>query len=128
MHFCPNCSMMFYITIVEDDPNKLIYYCRNCGFQDENLASNNISICKLQIKKGEKNFSNIINKYTKLDPTIPRNNKIPCPNAECKSNTHNTHTSDSEYSRDVLYIRYDDINIKYVYLCSVCDTTWKVEE
>ena len=30
-------------------------------------------------------------------------------------------------NREVIYIRYDDINMKYVYLCVHCDTTWKTD-
>ena len=29
--------------------------------------------------------------------------------------------------REVIYIRYDDINVKYVYLCVHCDTMWKTD-
>jgi len=32
-----------------------------------------------------------------------------------------------ENDREVIYIRYDDINMKYVYLCVHCDTTWKTD-
>ena len=34
------------------------------------------------------NMTHIINKYTKLDPTLPRINTIPCPNVECPTNTN----------------------------------------
>ena len=30
-------------------------------------------------------------------------------------------------NREVLYIRYDDINMKYVYVCVHCNTTWKTD-
>lgn len=30
-------------------------------------------------------------------------------------------------SREVLYIRYDDVNMKYVYVCVHCNTTWKTD-
>ena len=30
-------------------------------------------------------------------------------------------------NREVIYIRYDDINMKYVYLCVHCDTTWRTD-
>ena len=66
-------------------------------------------------------MSRIVNKYTKLDPTLPRINRIPCPNAECDTNTKET-------SREIIYIRYDDTNIKYMYLCSTCDYVWKTNE
>ena len=26
---------------------------------------------------------------------------------------------------EIIYIRYDDTNMKYVYLCCNCDTVWK---
>jgi hypothetical protein len=29
--------------------------------------------------------------------------------------------------REVMYIRYDDINMKYVYVCVYCNTTWKTD-
>jgi len=45
--------------------------------------------------------------------------------ASAKSKT--THTKKKENDREVIYIRYDDINMKYVYLCVHCDTTWKTD-
>jgi DNA-directed RNA polymerase subunit M/transcription elongation factor TFIIS len=112
---------MYYIRINAENPNKLVYYCRNCGNEDQLLAIDNVCVSKTQIKKSEQSFNHIINKYTKLDPTLPRMNKILCPNADCKTNTE-------EAEREIIYIRYDDVNIKYVYLCSTCDTIWKTNE
>ena len=121
MHFCSNCKNMYYIKIDEDNPNSLLYYCRNCGNEDNLITEDNICVSKTQIKKGEKSFSHFINKYTKLDPTLPRVNNILCPNKDCPTNSKNE-------PREIIYIRYDDLNINYVYLCSTCDTTWKTEE
>ena len=121
MHFCSNCSNMYYIRINSDDPNKLVYYCRKCGNEDKLLAIENVCVSKTQIKKSEQSFSHIINKYTKLDPTLPRINTILCPNSECETNK--THKE-----REIIYIRYDDTNMKYIYLCSDCDTIWKTNE
>ena len=121
MHFCSNCKNMYYIKIDEDNPNSLLYYCRNCGNEDSLITEDNICVSKTQIKKGEKSFSHFINKYTKLDPTLPRVNNILCPNKDCLTNTKNE-------PREIIYIRYDDLNVSYVYLCSTCDTTWKTED
>ena len=121
MKFCSNCDNMYYININENDSNKLEYYCRNCGNQDDTLSTDTVTILKVQLKKSEQEFSHIINKYTKLDPTLPRVNNILCPNAECKTNTE-------EKEREIIYIRYDDTNMKYVYLCCSCDTVWKTED
>jgi DNA-directed RNA polymerase subunit M/transcription elongation factor TFIIS len=112
---------MYYISIDPNHSNKLTYYCRNCGHEDSTISVKDVTVSKLQLKKSEQEFSHIINKYTKLDPTLPRVTNILCPNSDCESNK-NSHI------REIIYIRYDDINMKYVYLCSICDTVWKTEE
>ncbi len=120
MHFCTKCQNMYYIRISEDNTNKLIYYCRNCGHENENLSeiSGNEAfiVSNVQLKNSNKKIKNIT-KYTKLDPTLPRINNILCPNAECLTNTSNE-------PREIIYIRYDDTNLEYLYLCSTCDSTW----
>lgn len=85
------------------------------------MTTDNICVSKTQIKKSQQSFNHIINKYTKLDPTLPRIDNILCPNHTCVTNT-------GEKEREIIYIRYDDVNMKYVYLCSDCDTVWKVNE
>jgi DNA-directed RNA polymerase subunit M/transcription elongation factor TFIIS len=120
MHFCKICDNMYYIRIDETDQNKLVYYCRQCGSEDDTINVDNVSVSKIQLK-GEQKFAHIINKYTKLDPTLPRINKILCPNVDCKTNTE-------DETREIIYIRYDDVNMKYIYLCSTCDFVWKTEE
>jgi len=112
---------MYYISIDPNNANKLVYYCRNCGNVDETLSVDNVTVSKIQLKKSEQEFSHIINKYTKLDPTLPRINTVLCPNIGCKTNT-------DDLPREIIYIRYDDTNMKYVYLCSTCDTVWKTED
>jgi DNA-directed RNA polymerase subunit M/transcription elongation factor TFIIS len=136
---------MYYIRIDAENTNKLIYYCRNCGNEDNLLTNENTTVSKTQLKKNEQSFSHIINKYTKLDPTLPRVNNILCPNSDCKTNRKNGKSNEDSKSskdsekeedekigggkeREVLYIRYDDVNMKYVYLCSTCDTVWKTDD
>ena len=121
MHFCSICQNMYYTSVDPNDSNKLIYYCRNCGNTDNNISSSNVSVFKMQLKKSEQEFSHMINPYTKLDPTLPRVNKVLCPNAECATNT-------KDEPREIIYIRYDTVNMKYAYLCATCDTVWKTED
>lgn len=125
MHFCSKCDNMYYISISGEDSNKLVYYCRNCGNEDTSITVDNTTVSKIQLKKSEQQFSHIINQYTKLDPTLPRTNKIICPNPECASNK-----PEDKVAREIIYIRYDDVNMKYVYLCAVpnCETVWKSNE
>lgn len=121
MHFCNKCDNMYYIRVSSEDANSLIYYCRNCGNEDENVTKDNICVSKTQLKKSEQKFNHIVNRFTKFDPTLPHINSIRCPNSECISNKE-------DGNRDVIYIRYDDINKLYIYLCAKCDTVWKTEK
>jgi hypothetical protein len=122
MHFCTICCNMYYIKISEASPNVLMYYCRKCGDENDTITVENVSLSKINVKMGtDQHFSNVINKYTKLDPTLPRINHIACPNGECSTNS-----AENPNPREIIYIRYDDANIKYVYLCSTCDTAWKL--
>jgi len=119
MHFCSVCQNMYYIRLKEENGNKLIYYCRNCGNEEENFSQETIILSSSQFKKGDKQFSYYINKYTKLDPTLPRVHDINCPNSECNS---------SDKEKEVISLRYDETNMKYVYLCANCDEVWQIQK
>jgi DNA-directed RNA polymerase subunit M/transcription elongation factor TFIIS len=121
MKFCKNCSNMYYIGVDATDSNKLTYYCRFCKHKDETITEESICVLDTQFKRGEQKFNHIINKYTKLDPTLPRIYNIKCPNSECKTNV-------SDKQAEIIYLRYDDNNLKYLYICSDCDTTWKTND
>jgi DNA-directed RNA polymerase subunit M/transcription elongation factor TFIIS len=123
MHFCVNCNNMYYIRISNEDGNSLVYYCRKCGHEETNLVEDKLCVSKTRYKYVDQNYGNVINKYTKEDPTLPRVNNIPCPNKECSTNKE-----DGAESREILYIRYDDVNLKFVYLCSSCNTIWKADD
>jgi DNA-directed RNA polymerase subunit M/transcription elongation factor TFIIS len=121
MHFCSNCQNMYYIRINVDNPNSLVYYCRQCGNEDKLLAVENVCVSRTQIKKNDRSYNHIINKYTKLDPTLPRITNMLCPNSDCITNT-------KDKEKEIIYIRYDDTNMKYVYLCCECDTVWNTTD
>lgn len=119
MRFCPECDNMYYVRMTSDsDTQELIHYCRHCGHEDDSVVEDNMCVLHTNFKKKEQKFHNFINEYTKLDPTLPRLNTMKCPNHECPSNK-------DEAPREIIYIRYDDIHMKYVYLCSRCDQIWK---
>ncbi len=122
MNFCSECDNMYYIRISDNNENNLTYYCRHCGHEDTNISQENICVSKMQLKRGQQKIDNVINKYTKLDPTLPRTNTIKCPNSECISNTNKNE------NQEIVYIRYDDINMLYIYLCAKCDTTWNTKK
>lgn len=122
MHFCKNCENMYYIKLSEEEPHNLIYYCRNCGNEDNDLGKNNIHVSKTVIGNNDENYSNVINEFTKHDPTLPRIDNVPCPNEKCLSNA----SGKEKVKNEIILMRYNDTELKYVYLCSHCDTVWKM--
>ena len=125
MHFCTECRNMYYLKLGGEDSGNLIYYCRNCGHEDPNITTDDVCVSRTQLKRSEQKYVHIVNEYTKLDPTLPRTETIRCPSQSCPSNSSD---SEARPRREVIYLRYDDTNMKYVYLCAHCDTMWKTDE
>ena len=124
MHFCKVCHNMYYIQLSEEEENVLMYYCRKCGDIDSFITEDNMCVSELHLKKEENKYYHIINKYTKLDPTLPRIKNLKCPNDDCLSNS----SSEEQKKNEIIYMRYDNINIKYVYICALCDTIWTTDK
>ncbi len=122
MQFCSKCDNMYYKKLDSSNPNLLVNYCRNCGHVDE-MTEKGVCVLNTQLKQNEQKFNHIVNEYTKLDPSLPRIHTMRCPNQECKSNTG----SEKGYP-EIIYMRYDDNNLKYIYICTECDTVWKTDD
>ena len=121
MHFCNKCDNMYYIRLSEEDSNEIIYYCRNCGNNDNTIIEDNTCVSKTKLSSNQQRYNLFVNKYTKLDPTLPRTNSIKCPNENCSTN----HKDSDNNDREIIFIRYDDTNMKYMYICCKCDYIWK---
>ena len=39
MHFCTVCQNMYYIRLTGENKDQLIYYCRKCGNEDNELIA-----------------------------------------------------------------------------------------
>lgn len=112
--FCPVCKYYLYLDQNED---KLRRICRNCGYQKEDKKGGLILEIDLKEKTSE-GYKILMNEFTKQDPTLPHVNTIKCPNPGCASNT-------SGKEKDVIYLKYDAINMKFLYICNVCNTQWR---
>ena len=66
MHFCKNCSNMYYVKLLDDNSNKLSYYCRNCGTNDDTILSENICVSKINLNNTSQKQDLFINKYIKF--------------------------------------------------------------
>lgn len=124
MNFCSNCDNMYYIKLNEEE-NELVYYCRNCGNVDDSPTENSLVISSADFKNEDTFISSFINSYTKYDPTLPRTNLLKCPNNNCISNVKTGDNDKIEKNSEIICIRYNATELKYIYLCSYCDTAWK---
>ena len=107
MEFCDVCeNMLFVEKLVDDDFERLEYKCKKCGNTKE---IKNKVVSSMSFEKPEQ--YSIINKYTKFDPTLPVLT-MNCKNPAC--------TQD-----EIIYVRYDNVELKYAYLCPKCDNIWK---
>lgn len=118
MEFCPVCQNMYFIKSDKNDKSHLIYWCKNCTKEEKKELKGNNCIYSSKYSSNQTiTFSDFINKYTHLDKTLPRVNNIPCPNEDCISHTNKD-------LKEVIYIKYDATNMKYLYLCCKCKTCW----
>ena len=67
-------------------------------------------------------FSTIVNAFTFDDPTLPCLT-IPCQNAQCPSNAKG-----ADMESEVLYVRYNDQDMKFMYLCKHCRQCWHTND
>jgi hypothetical protein len=56
-----------------------------------------------------------------------------CPNENCdKQGDHkqgdHIHKEAKSQEPSVIYLRYDEDNMKYLYICENCNTTWKTDD
>lgn len=101
---------------LDQDGNNLRRICRNCGFQEEEKGG---LVLEMDLKeKTSEGYKILMNEFTTLDPTLPHVNTIKCPNLQCDTNTSNK-------ERDVIYLKYDTVNMKFLYICTVCEAQWR---
>jgi DNA-directed RNA polymerase subunit M/transcription elongation factor TFIIS len=119
--WCKTCRNYLYMQVTkgtEDDPvDKLTYVCRSCGYSELDEKGGLILETDLREKTSE-GYKVLLNEFTRQDPTLPHVKNIPCPNAGCLTKT-------GAKEPDVIYIKYDSVNLKYLYMCNVCGTQWR---
>jgi DNA-directed RNA polymerase subunit M/transcription elongation factor TFIIS len=113
MKFCPTCDNLFYLTI---DDDTVQYTCKKCGTIED--IQEDCTISNIFCNQQRQNVQNSVNQYTKLDPTLPRINFLKCPNGSCENH-------EDREDREIIYVRYDNVQLKYIYICPKCDTVWE---
>ena len=113
-NICKNCDNFMFTYI--DEEQKIYNGCKQCCNKEEYKEKyiyrtiHNINISKILDT----------NKYLLNDLTLPKiknNPNIKCPNNDCVTNTKNK-------TCNISYIKYDEENMNFMYICDTCGQKW----
>lgn len=114
MKFCEICDNMLYIQ-AETDTTHLKLYCKNCNYSrlESPKEMGDTCVAIKNFASDANSYKNYMTPSIKHDPTLPRVNNIKCPE-NCKAEKN-----------EVIYIKHDHDNMKYLYFCTNCNHFWK---
>lgn len=116
LKFCPVCDNYLYME-VDANGEELTRVCRKCGHKEQDINGGLVMEMMIQQKSSE-GYKILLNEFTRKDPRLPHIRKnISCPNVTCDSNN-------GVKEPDVIYIKYDQVNLMYLYICDICGEKW----
>lgn len=115
MKFCTICDNMLYDQL--GTAGELLNVCKCCG-NNTRIDTSMTASCIM-----ENNYADDSTRYKQYmksdmerDNTLPHATNIDCPNPEC--------TRKVDDAPDVVYVKYDVMNVKFLYKCCHCTTCW----
>jgi len=151
MQFCPACDNKLHMQIGQVDASAsapdaysmpLTLYCKHCPFtksidhtKSDDTSGNSdeggpddllktFDPCMYRSNYSSNHplyYSTVVNQYTFDDPTLPCLSDTPCVNAACASQADGV-------DPEILYVRYNDQDLKFLYLCRHCRQCWHFAE
>ena len=116
LKFCPVCDNYLYMEVDPESQN-LTRMCRKCGHKENDTKGGLVMEMMIQQQSSE-GYKILLNEFTRKDPRLPHIRKnISCPNVTCDSNKGGK-------DPDVIYIKYDLVNLMYLYICDICGEKW----
>lgn len=115
MRFCDICNNMLYLKVNDE---KLSYYCKNCNFCVIDDSASSKCVMRTTLDEDVSSFKQYMTPYIKYDRTLPRVDNIECPNNDCKTKT-------SKLDNMVIYIKYNQSSMSFLYYCCHCEKFWK---
>ena len=118
IRFCPVCRYYLYVEANTGQTEALYRFCRNCGYRKADEKGGLVTEMAIQEKAAE-GYKILLNEFTRRDPRLPHIKKdVKCPDPACDSNH-------GKAEADVIYIKYDPINMLYLYICDICGHQWR---
>lgn len=117
MFFCENDNNMLYIKVNNKD---LKYYCKLCltEYNLKELEGSTKCIYKQNYNVNKYSYKTFLNDNIFEDKTLPVINNLDCINSQCITN------KDKNVKKEVIYIKYNIVDMKFIYFCNHCKTKW----
>lgn len=136
MKFCAVCDNMMYLRVsppgegaeggeggeaaeeAEGAAPRLRFYCKNCGNGvDAQPSDARAKVLDTDFKDNQAAYSQYVSPYIEHDRTLPRVSNIVCALPGC--------TRPRDAPNEVIYVKYDATNLRYLYYCVHCKRFWK---
>ena len=109
---CPICK---YALTIRVNDQSLYLECKDCAYSEQTKGG---LVHETLVKEtNSKSYEILVNEFTRQEPTLPYMKDLKCHNSNCPSNL-------GSQEKKVYYLKYNDIEMKYIYLCANCDQTW----
>lgn len=118
MEFCEVCDNLLYLR-AEDDDTTLMKYCKHCNFSKKADTGRSIKVSQTLYSEDQLLYDQFQNKYLRNDRTLPRMHDpaLSCPSPEC--------TKPKDKPSQIIYIKYQSTNMRYMYCCDYCGHVFK---
>lgn len=118
MEFCEVCDNLLYIRA--EDEYALVKHCKHCDFSKKVTTGQSFKVNETLYSEDQLLYDQFQNKYLRHDPTLPRirDPALPCPNPDC--------TGPKDMPQ-IIYIKYQSTNMKYMYCCDHCGFVFKAK-
>lgn len=116
MKFCDVCDNLVYIKLTD---GRLTNQCNYCGCAYP-VETSNEPVTDTDYRDDRAKYHHLLTDLLHEDPTLPRVDDVKCPNGKC--------TRPARAKGDVLYVKYDANNMRFLYSCAHCKAFWGPED
>lgn len=110
------CDNLLYVKL---SGGEVIYQCNYCS-STYDVGDSSEPIVETDYRDDRAKYHHLLTPLLHEDPTLPRVDTVPCPNKGC--------TRAPRQKGRVLYVKYDALNLRFLYSCEHCKAFWGPEE
>lgn len=110
--FCNVCDNIIFRNYTKEG---IFHKCRQCGFEEKVKYPSDQPYLLHETNYKTKSKDIVFHEQMIHDPTLPMAPGMSCINTACNGT-------------NIVYMKYDQANLRYLYVCRDCHTKWKNKE